>query len=306
MRSLIIVLYLCISIINIGFGQKFGFDQEHQTKGDSLFDVGDLKGAILEFKNSFTEDPQNAKIAYSLASAFALDKQIDSAFHYLFISTEKDSTTDCLTDADFYFLMQDKRWTKVEDRQMKKIKFQYKYPEVSKELWRMIIKDQAFYRHVFLTEDLIGTGSPIAKGLWELKHILNIKNQNRLEEIIAKYGWPKISEFGRRAAGSAFLIVQHADPALRQKYLPMITEAANNGEAKWSSLALLIDRSNLDEGKLQIYGSQISKKDDGTLDTDDLFEPEYVNQRRKKVGLMPIEQYVSFWGLEWTIEQKEK
>jgi hypothetical protein len=83
-------------------------------------------------------------------------------------------------------------------------------------------------------------------------------------------------------------------------------EAADNGEANWSSLALLIDRVNLREGKEQIYGSQIYRNEDGSFYVKDLQEPESVNQRRKEVGLGPIEDYVGRWGIEWTIEQKEK
>lgn len=77
-------------------------------------------------------------------------------------------------------------------------------------------------------------------------------------------------------------------------------------EAEWSSLALLIDRINMREGKPQIYGSQIRGSDDGTLVVYEIENPEYVNQRRQEVGLGRIEDYVAIWDLEWTIEQKEK
>ena len=86
----------------------------------------------------------------------------------------------------------------------------------------------------------------------------------------------------------------------------MMKEAANHGEASWSYLALLIDRVNLGEGKKQIYGSQINQHEDGSFYVMDLLEPEYVNQRRRKVGLGPIEDYVRKWEIEWNVEQKEK
>jgi hypothetical protein len=35
-------------------------------------------------------------------------------------------------------------------------------------------------------------------------------------------------------------------------------------------------------------------------------DPEYVNQRREEVGLGPIQDYVKRWGIEWTVEQKER
>ncbi len=103
-----------------------------------------------------------------------------------------------------------------------------------------------------------------------------------------------------------YLVVQHSDIETRKKCLPLIKEAAENEEASWSSLALLIDRVNLEEGKQQIYGSQIGKHEHGRYYVDDLLEPEYVNERRQKVGLGAIEDYVKKWDIDWTIEQKQK
>ena len=68
----------------------------------------------------------------------------------------------------------------------------------------------------------------------------------------------------------------------------------------------LIDRVNLREGKEQIYGSQLYGNSDGTYYVKDLFDPEYVNQRRKSVGLEPIESYIARWNVVWKTEQKEK
>ena len=62
----------------------------------------------------------------------------------------------------------------------------------------------------------------------------------------------------------------------------------------------------LGEGKEQIYGSQIYENEDGSFYVKDLQEPEYVNQRRREVGLGPIEDYVGHYGIEWIVEQKEK
>jgi hypothetical protein len=38
----------------------------------------------------------------------------------------------------------------------------------------------------------------------------------------------------------------------------------------------------------------------------EILEPEFVNQRRKGVGLGPLEDYVKRWGIDWNVEQKEK
>ena len=139
-----------------------------------------------------------------------------------------------------------------------------------------------------------------------MKKKINEENLDRIIEIIDTKGWPKKSVVKEDAALTVFLVIQHADLETQKKYLPIMKEAANNREADWSSLALLIDRVNLGEGKEQIYGSQIYRNEDGSFYVKDLEEPEYVNQRRKEVGLGPIEDYLSRYGIEWTVEQKEK
>lgn len=62
----------------------------------------------------------------------------------------------------------------------------------------------------------------------------------------------------------------------------------------------------LGEGKEQIYGSQIYENEDGSFYVKDIHQPAYVSQRRKEVGLGPIEDYVRNYGIEWTVKQKDK
>ncbi len=170
----------------------------------------------------------------------------------------------------------------------------------------MKIKDQAFYYHINIADKLVGRESPIIDALWELKEKLNQKNLSRIIELIDANGWPKKSIIKGSAASTVFLIIQHSDIEVQKKYLPLMKEAADAGEASWRSLALLIDRVNLREGNPQIYGSQVYRNDDGSYYVKDLKDPEYVNQRRKEVGLGPLEDYMKRWGVEWTVEQKEK
>ena len=165
----------------------------------------------------------------------------------------------------------------------------------------MKLKDQAFYYHEEITENKLSKAA-----IWELKHKLNKENLARLEEIIEEFGWPSNSLVKGSAAQAAFLIVQHADLATQKKYLPLMREAADNGEASWASLALLIDRIEMREGRPQVFGSQITGDGNGNLSVYEIKDPEYVNQRRKEVGLGPIEEYIKIWDLEWTVEQKEK
>ena len=61
------------------------------------------------------------------------------------------------------------------------------------------------------------------------------------------------------------------------------------------------------KGKPQRYGSQtIIDQKTGNQTVYDIKDPEYVSQRRKEVGLGPIEDYLISFGIEWTVEQKDK
>lgn len=280
-----------------------------QAKADSLKETGHLKLAIEAYAKVYENDSTNRDNTYNYACALALDQQIDKAFYYLNIATAKDTSVQALNDPDFYFMIEDKRWEKLQDKLVPRVEAKYgKYKKIalSKELWRMRIKDQAFYYHLEVVDKRLGQHSPVTSALWELKKKINDQNLKRITEIIDTQGWLKKSIIKESAAITVFLVIQHADLKTQKKYLPVMKKAANNGEASWSNLALLIDRVNLGEGKKQIYGSQIYRHKDGSFYVKDLKDPAYVNQRRKKVGLEPIEEYVKSWGIKWNVEQKEK
>jgi hypothetical protein len=85
---------------------------------------------------------------------------------------------------------------------------------------------------------------------------VDLRNQARLDEIFSQVAWPKASVFGARAAEAAFLIVQHSNQAMMKKYFEAMRLASEEGELSKSSFALLVDRVRMNDGKMQLYGSQ--------------------------------------------------
>jgi hypothetical protein len=79
--------------------------------------------------------------------------------------------------------------------------------------------------------------------------------------------------------------------------LALIEKAVKNGDLSKEQYALMKDRILMDEGKPQLFGSQIKN---GKLY--DLAEPETVNQRRQEMGLEPIEDYLK--GFDITFDAK--
>jgi len=301
-RILTVIAFLFVSNL---YAQK-----NEISKADSLRDEGNLELAIIEYGKLYRGNPKDDTNTYDFACALALDKQIDTAFYYLNLAVEKDTTIRPLTDPDFYFLIENNKWKDFQNKMIDRVEVKYgKYEnlDLSKELWTMQLKDQAFYYHLEVAEKKSGRNSPIVSAIWELKHLINQKNIKRIQEIIKENGWPKKSVVKGSAAGTVFLVIQHADIEIQKKYLPLMTEAANNGEASWRSLALLIDRVNLGEGKRQIYGSQIGiEPKSGKFYVSPLVDPENVNKRRNEVGLGKIEDYVKHWNITWDIKKHKE
>jgi hypothetical protein len=123
----------------------------------------------------------------------------------------------------------------------------------------------------------------------------------RVTAILDSAGWLGVEEIGHKANQALFLVIQHADarPEVQAEYLLMMREAVANGRARPHELAMLEDRVAVNHGRPQIYGSQIGWKD-GKGFVKPIEDEEHVNERRKAVGLEPLERYAERFGLVWS------
>lgn len=122
--------------------------------------------------------------------------------------------------------------------------------------------------------------------------------QKALKKLIPADGWFKISVYGKEAARSAFLIVQHAvnDKDFMRSVLAKLGELAREGEAEGQFYAMMYDRISLQfDQKPQLYGTQVACKDRRWQPTN-LFEADKVNERRKAIGMtQTLEQYLTMF-----------
>ena len=128
---------------------------------------------------------------------------------------------------------------------------------------------------------------------WEIISAIDRDNVAYLKQLIADIGWIDRERFGRDAAQSAFLIVQHSsDLSLMLTALPLLEKEAK-ATGKGGSFALLYDRSQLRLGRKQRYGSQIDSSQDGTAQAvSPLEDPEEVDERRAELGMQPLAEYL--------------
>jgi hypothetical protein len=129
---------------------------------------------------------------------------------------------------------------------------------------------------------------------------LDSANVRRLEEIIARHGWPGRSLVGQDGSVAAFLVLQHADEATQERHLPLVRAAAQAGELLPSMAAMLEDRVRMRRGEKQLYGTQLRTEAGSSQPTLWPVEDEAnVDARRAAVGLPPLATYLRGFGIEY-------
>ncbi|WP_247237817.1 DUF6624 domain-containing protein [Telluribacter sp. SYSU D00476] len=149
-----------------------------------------------------------------------------------------------------------------------------------------------------------GFDSPLAKTVWKEIARADSVNLPKIERIIKKYGYPGKSLVGEEQSMTAWLVVQHAALAIQEKYLPLIQQAAEQGELDKSCFALLQDRIRVFKGKKQLYGTQVDRSPDGKTAFVPIEDEPNVNKRRAEVGLPPLEEYAKDFGFEYVVPKE--
>ncbi|MFI1973327.1 DUF6624 domain-containing protein [Streptomyces cinnamoneus] len=128
---------------------------------------------------------------------------------------------------------------------------------------------------------------------------LTAQHADRLSEIMDAYGWPTAELVGEDAARAAWLIAQHADRQLhvQRRALRLMEQAVANGAASPRDLAFLRDRTLVNEGQKQIYGTQIAGVKDGSPIPWPCGEPERMDERRAEVGIPPFAEYIAQFSI---------
>ena len=259
------------------------------------------------------ENP-STEVSYQIATTSALlwtSQMRDTAFHFLNYALQYDSTLDVLYNPEFLSLLDDPRWKKVEDNQVRKYEaknepIRNKYFAV--ELFRMIVKDQGFmYAGNIERRKYINNGgyfsTPAIFPVLAMEEKNKMANEKLLIELLDQYGWPTASEVTEYAAAGAALIINHSNYELRVKYFPLLEEAFQKGEAQPLRYAKMRDRLLVEEGKNQLYGTQI-KFENLVKMPYPISSPEFVDKRRTKIGLGSLKPYLKArFNIDWNVAQ---
>jgi hypothetical protein len=113
----------------------------------------------------------------------------------------------------------------------------------------------------------------------------------QLKAIVDKSGWPTIKLVGIDASNGAMLVLTHTrDHAWQLSLLPLLEKLADEGRIDGASLAMVVDKELVSEGKLQRYGTQFKYTGDG-MAMFGVEDPGGLDAERAKAGLMPMKAY---------------
>jgi hypothetical protein len=121
-------------------------------------------------------------------------------------------------------------------------------------------------------------------------------NRVFLEGVLGEYGYPGFDLVGETGARDYWVMVQHCDfdPAFQAKVLQELEIQVKKGNADGQNFGLLTDRVNLNTGKKQIYGTQVTYVPaTGQAIPKPLADSLNVNKRRQSLGFEPIEVYLN-------------
>ena len=145
-----------------------------------------------------------------------------------------------------------------------------------------------------LRDKLVQSGQ-LGQGYDEEMERLHNKNAALLEAIIDRIGYPTIDQVGEEASEAAWLVIQHSigQPSFMKKCAKLLEKAVLENQADPKGLAYLTDRIALYEGKKQEYGTQFDWDENGELSPHPFDDLSKVNQRRKRLGLKPLEEQIA-------------
>lgn len=282
------------------------------AKGYNLYNENSYKASALDFDSAFISAKGLGvrRDFYHAAGSWALANNVDNAFAYLNKVTliyKYSELSDIEASTDFKALYQDKRWPQIikqvsDNKKDKEAKWN---KEVVAILDTVNHDDQAPRLLVDSVMRKFGWLSPEMKSLQASLEKRNMDSINliKVKIIIDKYGWLGSKDVGDDGASTIFLIIQHADSLTHATYLPIMKKAVEKGNARAMDFGYLEDRLLVEQGKNQIYGSQL------TTDTNiskfyPIEDEPNVNKRRAAVGLEPLEKYAKLYGFVYVLPNK--
>ncbi|WP_116105604.1 DUF6624 domain-containing protein [Lewinella sp. IMCC34191] len=280
-------------------------------RADSLFGAGAYQTAAEAYTTAFATDTGDVYQLYSAASAWTLAGDTSQALFYLQQAADRGyrHADHVRRDENLTTLQHTGAWSPIVaaiEANLAEHEKDYDH-ELQDRLERIYLEDQVIRQLWEDAEKRFGKRSAEMEYFWETIQRQDSLNELAVIDIIEANGWPASSLVGEKANRTVWLVIQHADLALQEKYLPLLRASVSKGESNGSDLALLEDRILMYSNKPQLYGSQVrSNPETGALEVYEIADPENVNRRRAEVGLGSLEAYLARFGIEWSVQPQKQ
>ena len=314
-----IILSIAFSVLTMcTFGQaKFKPDEKylnHSSRAYKYYEDKKYLQSALSYDTLFKSFKGQGLRSdkYNAACSWALAENTSKAFSYLnkaIIIDKWANLSHILTDTDLNALHSDKRWQTLIDKvksnkEAEEAKLNKPLVALLDTIYREDQNDRKNYEPILKQ---YGWKSPQMDSLWKRINYFDSVNLIRIKNIIDTHGWLGPDEVGQQGASTIFLVIQHADSLTQVQYVPKMREAVKKGKAQSQNLALLEDRILMNQGKPQIYGSQVRLNEKtGKNEFFPILDEPNVNKRRASVGLQPLEDYAKLFHFEYVLPQKLK
>ena len=93
------------------------------------------------------------------------------------------------------------------------------------------------------------------KSVWAIMQKIDSINIEKVERIIGEYGYPGKTLVGEPENTTVFYVIQHSNKI--SKYYYLIEKAGKDNELPLKYSAMMLDRKLNEEGKEQVYGTQV-------------------------------------------------
>jgi hypothetical protein len=114
--------------------------------------------------------------------------------------------------------------------------------------------------------------------------------QAKIVSIVNQCGFPDLELLGKKGLQTFWLMIQHNKAPLMAHYYLEIKRLVKEGDLHEETLALTTDRLLMNNGYLQVYGSQLLNGELYPIEN-----AETVDERRDSLGLESLEEYLEYF-----------
>lgn len=288
------------------FSQNTEAYRQLNALGDSLFQNKNFVGSARAFRGAMEANDGKAtkQDNYITGLSYSMAEKRDSAFYYLEIAL-KMGYNEPYQFIDHPYLKAisgDRRWAGF----AKRVKESYaktlalRDPILAPKLKAIFDSHQEARKSERKTRTMKeATPAEIAAHKAKIRQTDSL-NRQEIALVLDEKGWLAPQTIGDTGTLAIYTVLLNSPFEFQEKYLPMMREAVKNGFVKQADLAMLEDRFLTNQGKPQIYGTQVKRVTGGKLVPLPIEDEKNVDKRRFEVGLGTMDSYMK--GFHMTYE----